>query len=112
MRAAEKMGGSPPTDPLAFTFPGPADTVAEIDLLKPEARVTFAGQAFNDVKAAHKDTIRDAIAHITPPGRGESTVNVADRFVDLQKCRDAIPVLRYIARKALEVEIARVDGQA
>jgi len=62
----------------------------------------YAGLSFREVKDKVEDTIRNAVAHLTP-GRD---VRVADYLADVQACRDVIPVLRYMARTLIQDEIA------
>jgi hypothetical protein len=49
-----------------------------------------------------RDTIRNAVAHLVP---GEE-LRVPDYFDDVERCRQAVPVLRYIARRLIEAELA------
>jgi hypothetical protein len=106
-RAAAREGTVEPADPLGAIFPSPDDETPDIDALDPGAHPEFVGRTLREVWEAHRETIRNAIAHITP---GKDLV-VADKLDHLEDCRRAIPPLRYAARKALEAEIARADAQ-
>jgi hypothetical protein len=106
-RAAAREGTVGPADPLGAIFPSPDDEIPDIDALDPGAHPEFVGRTLREVWEAHRETIRNAIAHITP---GNDLV-VADKLDHLEDCRRAIPPLRYAARKALEAEIARADAQ-
>jgi len=105
-RAAAKAGVTAPADPLAASFPGPGDIVTDIDALNPAEYGQFAGMPLREVWESYREPLRNAIAHISP---GRDAV-VADRLNDVNRCLEAIPVLRYIARQALKAEIARADA--
>lgn len=62
----------------------------------------YLGKTFGEVKTEMEKPIRDAIAHIVPGLDFHST----GVFDDLQACRLAVPVLRYMARVLIEAEIA------
>ena len=61
------------------------------------------GKSFQEVREAHEDVIRHAIAHLTP-GRD---IRVLDYIADVEKCREAVPVLRYVARALILGEVDR-----
>jgi hypothetical protein len=69
----------------------------------------FLGKKFNWVLDHYRALIRNAVAHLDPARR----VLDADKFEDLGACEDAIPVLKYIARKMLdrELQARRPDSQ-
>ena len=69
------------------------------DLFRP-----FLGQPMKDAFDAMRDTVRNAVAHLTP-GRD---LRVPDYYDDVEKCRQAVPVLRYIARRLIEEELRSV----
>ena len=56
------------------------------------------GKTFEEVKTSVEDAIRNAIAHLTP---GREIRGGDDYFQDVGKCRDAVPVLRYLARELI-----------
>ena len=66
----------------------------------------YLGKTFEEVKTSVEDAIRNAIAHLTP-GR---EIRVADYFQDVGKCRDAVPVLRYLARELIAEELLRTSS--
>ena len=68
----------------------------------------YFGLTFEEVKNSVEDTIRDAIAYLTP-GR---EIRVADFFQDVVKCRNAVPVLRYMARELISEELFRATSSA
>ena len=52
------------------------------------------------------DTIRNAVAHISP----NMDLRVADYAADIQACRAITPVLRYVARDLIHEELASLSG--
>jgi hypothetical protein len=104
VRAANRAGDTPPSDPLAQTIPAdvkdlPATTEWSRDLFTP-----YLGKAFAEVETGVRDTIRNAIAHLTP-GRD---LRVADYLDDIHGCQKVIPILRYVARQLIQNELAAV----
>jgi predicted ester cyclase len=65
------------------------------DLFRP-----FLGKPMKDAFDAMRDTVRNAVVHLTP---GQE-LRVPDYFDDVEKCRQAVPVLRYMARRLIEEE--------
>jgi hypothetical protein len=53
-----------------------------------------------------QDTIRNAVAHISPG----MDLRIADYAADIRACRDITPVLRYIARDLIQEELAGLSG--
>jgi hypothetical protein len=101
-RAAARSGGPAAQDPLAKQIPSdprdlPALTEWEQGVFTPHLGKTFA-----EIKETVGDTVRNAIAHLTP-GRD---IRVADYLGDIRACRDITPVLRYIAHVLIEDELA------
>lgn len=74
-----------------------------------EAFKPFLGKKFNWVLNHLRALIRNAVAHLDPASR----VLDADKFADLGACEDAIPILKYIARKMLdrELQVRKSDSQ-
>lgn len=63
---------------------------------------SFLGQKFNSVIDSYRELMRNTIAHLDPLSDSLS----ADKFEDVSKCMNAIPVIKYLARKMLKNEIA------
>jgi hypothetical protein len=99
-RVATKAGKPVPPDALAGCFPRNID---ESEGISADVVKELVGRSLRDIWGGYADSVRNAAAHITP---GKTSV-VADRLADLSLCRKAVPVLRYIARCALEAELAR-----
>jgi len=71
------------------------------DELERESFKPYLGWKFTRVRQELRDLIRNALAHIDPT----KDVLVADEYDDVERCEDAIPVLRYVARQMLRNEI-------
>ena len=94
----QDAGGIPQTPPErvpdSYTgYPGDA-----------EAFAPYLGKKFTVVCDGFRETARNAIAHLDP-FRTEPSL-VADQCADVEKCEIAITVMKYIARKLIENEIA------
>jgi hypothetical protein len=63
-------------------------------------------ETFAEVKGAVQHTIRDAMAHITPG----MDLCVADYAADIWACREAVPILRYVARHLIRDELDALPG--
>jgi hypothetical protein len=104
-RKAEQKGEKGPPDHLGMKFPAVGAEVSDIDSLDPDAYPEHSGQSLREVWESYEHTLRDAASHITP---GKQII-VADYLGNLVGVRRAVPVLRYIARKVLEAEIADLE---
>jgi hypothetical protein len=96
-RALLRSGGAAKSDPLSKQVPSDPN---DLPAMTPWVRDTFKpylGMTFESVKKAVSDSIRNAIAHITPT----EDVRVADYLHDVQASRNITPVLRYIARQVI-----------
>ena len=60
----------------------------------------YVGKTFKEVQEATRGEIRVAAAHLIP---GQESF-VADRLSDVDKCREVVPVLRYLAHRLIEEE--------
>lgn len=103
VRQAEKEGAAAPPDPLAAPFPAAPAEVTDVDTLDPMDYPELAGKSLRDVWNSYRKSLRDMSAHIVP---GKELI-VADRYADLSRSREAIPALRYVARKGLDAHLAR-----
>ena len=65
----------------------------------------YLGQTFGEMRDRYREPIRNAVAHISP---GKAVV-VADTYRDVQICRSAVPILRYMARVLIDDEIERLS---
>jgi hypothetical protein len=109
-RASLNSGGGAIADPLSKRIP--SDLTALPDMMDWDREIfrPYFGKTFAEIKASITDTIRNAIAHLTP-GRD---IRIADHLDDVHACRNITPVLRYIARVLIEEELAsmRSGGRA
>lgn len=102
-RKAQQQGKPVPADPLAALMP---DTRADVPDGPPWSKERFdkyLGRTFQDVKDSFTDVIRNAVAHLTPG----TDLRVPDFMDDVEQCREAVPILRYMARELIRAEIAR-----
>ena len=104
VRQAEKGGGTAPPDPLSNAFPSASAEVTDLDVLDPADYPGFVGKPLREVWNSYRKPLRDMSAHIVP---GKELI-IADRYGDLTRSREAIPALRYVARKGLEAHLARL----
>lgn len=106
IRAASKAGDPVPDDPLATRLPTKADDLPDLVDFERDPFVPYLGKTFGEVQGSVVDTVRNAIAHLTP-GR---PLRVPDYYDDLSACREVVPVLRYIARQLIRVELLALAG--
>jgi hypothetical protein len=66
-----------------------------------ESFVPYLGKTFREVRESMREKIRVAIAHLIP---GNDPL-VSDSFDDLEICREVAPVLRFMARHLIAVEV-------
>lgn len=90
------------TDPDGHRLPPRLEDLLDQDFWTRDCFAPYLGKTFGEVKTEMAKPIRDAVAHIVPGLDFHST----DVFDDLQACRLAVPVLRYMARVLIEAEIA------
>jgi hypothetical protein len=105
-RAAAKGGGAIPPDPMAKQIPADAQDLIDMTEWARENFIPYLGKSFGDIKESVSDTIRNAIAHITP-GRD---IRVADYLADIRSCREITPILRYMARELIRDELAALSA--
>jgi hypothetical protein len=74
------------------------------DEVAQEAFTKYLDKSFQEVRDDLKDLIRNAVAHL---GDFDKVLD-ADRYDDVVTCARAIPVLKYMARKMLENDFAKV----
>ena len=72
--------------------------------LDAQAFAPYHGKKFTAVCDEFRETARNAIAHLDPFQSEPSLI--ADQCADVEKCENAIPVIKYIAREMLKNEIA------
>jgi hypothetical protein len=101
-RAAIKARDAAPPDPMAELMPARLEDVPDAAPWSRDQFAPYLGKSFQDVKDTLDDVIRNAVAHLTP-GRD---LRVPDYMQDVEKCREVVPVLRYIARRLIVGEIA------
>lgn len=103
-RAARQKGKTVPDDPLLARMPTTLIDVPDGPPWSKDRFVEFFGKTYQEVKDSFGDVIRNAAVHLTP-GRD---LRVPDYMEDVEKCREAVPILRYIARELIMGEIAKV----
>lgn len=100
VRAAKKRGEAAPTDPLAKQLPADRHDLAGMTEWARDNFTPYLGKSFAEIRDAVTDTIRDAVAHISPG----MDLRIADYSADIRACRDVAPVLRYMARELIHDE--------
>lgn len=83
----------------------PSDSAEIVGADEPWLAESFApylGRKFTAVTEALRGTLRNAMTHIDPENL---TVISPDRIDDVRRAEDAIPVLRYMARKMLDRDL-------
>jgi hypothetical protein len=93
-------------DPYATKMPRNFNEALRIDEWSAAEFQPYWGKSFGEVKKALNEPIRNAIAHITP-GR---ELRSFDRFKDVDECRRAIPLLKYMARVLIQNEVELLDS--
>jgi hypothetical protein len=101
-RSARRTGTTVAPDPTTQTIPASVEDLG--DTWTSEIFRDYLGMTFGAVKESFTEVIRNAVAHLTP-GR---EIRIADRLEDIDECRRAVPVLRYMAREMIRAEITRV----
>lgn len=92
-------------DPMTYRIPSRLDdipggtTPGTDDKIRP-----FLSNTFEIVYDAMETDVRNAIAHLT----NMKSVHTPDLFISTEKCRDSVPILRYIARTLLEDRLATI----
>ena len=106
VRAARKRGEAAPADPMETRIPAdPMDLAGATEWAR-DNFTPYLGKSFAEVRDAVTDTIRNAIAHISP----NMDLRIADYAADIQACRTITPVLRYVARELIYAELAGLPG--
>jgi hypothetical protein len=100
-RAAAVAAGQVPAElaervPAGVDSLGPANDLRLADSLRP-----YAGRKFTAVLDALRPVLRNAIAHLDP----DSSPLSQDHWDDLDKAEQALPALRWIARRLLDAEL-------
>ena len=107
-RAAVKAKLPPPPHPLDAVIPADVAQLPD-DPWGNDAFTPYLGMTFADVEKNVGKTIRDGAAHIAP---GMKEMRIADMAEDLRACRELVPVLRYMARRLIEGEMAHANASA
>jgi hypothetical protein len=94
------VSGNVPTD-AEQRIPNTLEEIPHHDLIEKHAFKAFLGKKFTFVIDHYRKFIRNAVAHLDP----ESESLSGDRFLDITKCMEAIPVIKYMAREMLRVEL-------
>jgi hypothetical protein len=102
MRAAKKRGAPEPADPLAKEIPADRGGLVGMTEWSRDNFTPYLGMSFAEIRDAVTDTIRNAVAHISPG----MDLRVADYAADVRACRAITPVLRYVARELIHDELA------
>jgi hypothetical protein len=106
VRAAKKRGESAPADPMARQIPVDPDGLADVTVWSRDNFMPYLGKSFAEIRDAVTNTIRNAVAHISP----NMDLRIADYAADIQACRTITPVLRYMARDLIHEELASLSG--
>jgi hypothetical protein len=106
MRAAKKRGAPEPADPLAKEIPADRGGLVGMTEWSRDNFTPYLGMSFAEIRDAVTDTIRNAVAHISPG----MDLRVADYAADVRACRAITPVLRYVARELIHDELAGLAG--
>jgi hypothetical protein len=107
-RSVSRGSQSTADDPLTGTIPVDLSELPETTEWARAAFAPYLGKSFSDIKDSVSDTIRNAVAHLTP-GRD---VRVADYLADIHACREVLPILRYVARSLIREELAQLATSA
>ena len=106
VRAAKKRGEAAPADPLARQIPADPKGLADVTVWSRDNFMPYLGKSFAEIRDAVTDTIRNAVAHISP----NMDLRIADYAADFQACRTITPVLRYMVRDLIHEELASLSG--
>jgi hypothetical protein len=106
VRAAKKRSATEPADPLAKQIPANREDLVGMTNWARDNFTPYLGLSFGEIRDAVKNTIRDAVAHITPG----MDLRIADYAADIRACRAITPVLRYVARELICEELAGLAG--
>lgn len=99
--AVAKAGATQPYTPL-LEMPARIEEVPLSDELVREMFRPFLGRKLSAVVDHFRPLLRNAIAHLDP---SQDVLDI-DRYDDVVTCMRAIPVLRYMARQYIGVELA------
>lgn len=106
VRTAKKCGADEPADPMARRIPAEHKDLAGMTDWARDHFTPHLGKSFAEIRDAVQDTIRNAVAHISPG----MDLRIADYAADIRACRDITPVLRYIARDLIQEELVGLSG--
>lgn len=106
VRAAKKRGEATSADPMARQIPVDPDGLADVTVWSRDNFMPYLRKSFAEIRDAVTDTIRNAVAHISP----NMDLRIADYAADIQACRTITPVLRYMARDLIHEELASLSG--
>jgi hypothetical protein len=83
--------------------PAELKDIPSLSDLDKEAVKPYLGKKFTSIRDELREIIRNAIAHLDP--FGENSLR-ADSYDDTKKCREALPIMKYLARQLLSFEMA------
>jgi hypothetical protein len=106
VRTAKKRGAAEPADPMARRIPAERKDLAGMTDWARDHFTPYLGKSYAEIRDAVQETIRNAVAHISPG----MDLRIADYAADIRACRDITPVLRYIARELIQEELAGLSG--
>jgi hypothetical protein len=106
VRAAKKRGAPEPADPLAKQIPANREDLVGMTEWGRDNFTPYLGMSFAEIRDAVTDTIRNAVAHISPG----MDLRIADYAADIRACRAITPVLRSVARELIQDELAGLAG--
>ena len=106
VRAATRRGEAALVDPMARQLPADPKDLTDVAEWGRDNFAPYLGKSFAEIRDAVTDTIRNAVAHISP----NMGLRIADYAADIQACRAITPVLRYVARDLIHEELGGVSG--
>ncbi len=95
-----KRAKKPVVNP-SLSIPANIEEIPDLDTREFDSFTPFLSQKFPEIKDHFRPIIRNAIAHLDP---SQNILDI-DRFEDVAKCTDAVPVLRYMARCYMTFEL-------
>lgn len=98
--------GETPTDPVE-KIPDRPDDIRS-DKASKDAFTPYLGKKFTWVLDQFRGVFRNAVAHLDPSGN----ILDADKYDDVMSCTRAIPVIKYIARRMIELELKAAEGKS
>ncbi len=100
-RVATLNAGNQYKEPPDERMPDTESDCGSTDPLVLENFKPYLGKKFTWVLEQMRGLLRNAVAHLDPTGDSL----IADKFEDVTKCEQALPVIKYISRVMLSNEL-------